>query len=178
MTADLSDAPASPAPAAAGPVRYRLATGGGRFRWSVDGTEVATAAWRDHCWDLRDSRRDEVALSLVGASYEGRTRIALVDHAARRTLAFTPCEPVSRASIGAVVDSDGAAIMLVKADGPTGLHVIDPGGEVLALTSRRRGGHGCDLLLLPAGARQGIPLMLGVTLALELLRAGALRSVA
>ena len=177
MTADLSDAPASPAPATA-PVRYRLAMGGGRFRWTVDGAEVATAAWRDHCWDLRDSRRAEVALSLVGASYGGRTRIALVDHAARRTLAFTPGEPVSRAHIGAVIDSAGTPVMLVKADGPTGLHVIDPGGDVLALTSRRRGGHGCDLLLLPAGARHGVPLMLGVILALELLRAGALRSVA
>ena len=159
--------------------RYRLSTASGRFRWTCEGREVATAWWRDHCWDLRDSATGAVVLSLVGGSYLGHTRVALVDHPGRRTFTFAPGEPVSRAHIGTLTDTDGAAVVLVRADGPTGLHVIDAGGGMLALTSRRRGpGSGCDLLLLPAGAALGTTLVLGLTLALELLRSGGLRSVA
>lgn len=173
--------PGTPPPGAVEPaaLRYRLTTGAGRFRWTVDGRELASAAWRDHCWDLRDSESEAVVLSLVGGSFAGRTKVALVHHAARRTFAFAPAEPLSRAHIGVVSDSSGLPVMSVRADGPTGLHVVDPAGELLALTSRRRGGgQGFDVLLLPAGTRQGTILVLGVTLALELLRAGALRSVA
>lgn len=175
--------PPAPALSAAGAhaaVRYRLSAGDGRFRWTALGHEVATAAWREHCWDVRDSERRAVVLSVVGGSFRGRTKVALVDHAARRTATFTAGEPVSRAHIGVVADSTGRDLMLVKADGPTGLHVIDATGELLALTSRRRNdpAHGSDLLLTAAGAHVGLHLMLGVTLSLELLRAGALRSVA
>lgn len=176
MTADLPEyAPADPRT----PARYVLAATGGRFRWTLDGAEVASAAWRDHCWDLREGERGAVVLSVVGGSYLGRTRICLVDHPGRRTFTFAPGEPVTRALIGTLADSSGAPVMLVKADGPTGLHVVDPVGGVLALTSRRRSpASGCDVLVLPAGADAGTPVVLGLSLALELLRAGALRSAA
>lgn len=176
MNVDLPET--APAPPRV-PVRYLLAAAGGRFRWTHDGAEVASAAWRDHCWDVRDRERGAVVLSLVGGSYLGRTRICLVDHAGRRTFTFAPGEPVSRAHIGTVSDSSATPVMLVRADGPTGLHVIDPAGGMLALTSRRRTpSSGCDVLVLPAGAELGTAVVLGLTLALELLRVGGLRSVA
>jgi hypothetical protein len=173
------DSAPPPTPGVSTAVRYRLSTASGRFRWTCDGREVATAWWRDHCWDVQDTARGAVALSLVGGSYLGHTRVALVDHPGRRTFTFAPGEPVSRAHIGTVTDTDGNPVVFVRADGPTGLHLIDPGGGMLALTSRRRApGSGCDVLVLPAGAAVGTTLVLGLTLALELLRTGGLRSVA
>ena len=162
-----------------GSVAYRLSTAGGRFRWTSNHTEVASAVWRDHCWDIHRCEDDAVMLSLVGGSLGGRTRIALVDHETRRAATFAAGEPMSRSHIGVVRDSWDAAIMVVRADGPTGLHIINPVGELLGLSSRRRSpdGHGCDVLVTPEGAAYGA-MMFGVTLALELLRAGALRRVA
>lgn len=160
-------------------VEYRLAVSGGRYRWSVGRREAATAVWRDHCWDVCDSEQGRVLVSLVAGSENGRTKVALVDHEGRRTAAFVSAERMSRADIGTVVDSFGATLMLVRADGPTGLHAIDPEGELLALSSRHRGADAhCDVLITAAGAAQGTGLMLSVILALELLRAGAIRRAA
>lgn len=161
-------------------VAYRLTASDGRFRWLHNRTEAASAVWRDHCWDIRRHADDAVALSLVGGSLGGHTRVALVDHLQRRAATFATGEPMSRAHIGTVRDSWNDVLMAVRADGPTGLHVINPTGDLLALSSRRRppNGHGCDVLITPAGLAAGEALMFGVTLALELLRAGALRRVA
>lgn len=161
-------------------VTYRVSVAAGRFHWLQNRTEVASAAWRDHCWDLYQNEAERVVLSLVGGSDGGRTRVALVDHVSRRASTFAVGEPMSRSLIGVLRDSSDNVLMVVRADGPTGLHVINPVGELLALTSRRRqpDGPGCDLLVTPAGADCGIALVFGVTLALELLRTGALRRVA
>lgn len=161
-------------------VAYRLIAAGGRFRWIDNRSEVASAAWRDHCWDVRRGADDRVILSLVGGSVGGRTRIALVDHLTRRAATFAAAEPMSRAHIGVVRDSSDGLLMVIRADGPTGLHVINPVGELLALSSRRRPpeSHGCDILVTAAGAADGGTMLFGVTLALELLRAGGLRRVA
>lgn len=167
-------------PEAGRSVAYRLLAAGGRFRWIENRTEVASAVWRDHCWDVRRAADDGVLLSLVGGSVGGRTRVALVDHVSRRAATFAAAEPMSRSHIGVVRDSRDGVLMVVRADGPTGLHIINPVGELLALSSRRRlpEGHGCDILVTPAGGADGAVLILGVTLALELLRAGGLRRVA
>lgn len=159
--------------------QYRLSAVGGRFRWVQGRSEVVSAVWRDHCWDIHRSEDDAVLLSLVGGSLGGRTRIALVDHENRRASTFATGEPMSRSHIGVVRNSWDALVMVVRADGPTGLHIIDPSGELLALSSRRRPPEspGCDVLFTPTGAGCGT-LLFGVTLALELLRAGALRRAA
>lgn len=161
-------------------IGYRLAVVAGRYRWSVDRHEAASAVWRDHCWDVHDTDRDQVLVSVIAGSDRGRTKVALVDHEGRRTATFVAGEPMSRAHIGAVTDSFGNTLMLVRADGPTGLHVIDRVGGLLVLTSRHRGAdsHGCDVLVTAAGAAEGTGLMLGITLALELLRTGLLRRAA
>ena len=161
-------------------VGYRLAVSTGRYRWIVGRREVASAVWRDHCWDVCDSESGTALVSLVVGSDKGRTKVALVDHEHRTTATFVSAELMSRADIGAVTDSFGATLMLVRADGPTGLHVIDPEGNLLVLTSRRRSanGHGCEVLVTAAGAAHGTGRMLAVTLALELLRTGAIRRAA
>lgn len=140
---------------------------------------MASAVWRDHCWDVHGGADDATLLSLVAGSVDGRTRIAMVDHKNRRAATFSAAEPMSRSHIGMVRVSSDAPLMLIRADGPTGLHIINPVGELLALSSRRRppDGHGCDVLVTPEGALYD-PLLFGVTLALELLRTGALRRAA
>ena len=162
------------------PTAYRLVAVAGRYRWTIDHREVASAVWRDHCWDVHDTEQDRVLLSLVAGSVLGRTKIALVDHVARVARTFVAAEPMTRSHIGEVTDSYGVTVLLVRADGPTGLHMIGPEGELLALTSRHRGrdSHGCDVLITSAGTVAGTGFLFGVTLALELLRAGALRHVA
>ena len=57
-----------------------------------------------------------------------------------------------------------------RADGPTGVHVIDESGNVLALISRDD--DSTDILLTGAGAPRLETLAFGVTLSLELLRPG------
>lgn len=160
---------------------YHLGAAAGRFRWTSDHQVVVTAAWREHCWDLYDTSGGRPLLSVVAGSVDGHTRVALIDHANRTVATFSSAEPMTREHIGVVRDNFGAIQMVVRADGPTGLHVIDPTGMVLALTSRRRPpeGTGCDLLVTEAGtAADAIHVLFGLTLALELLRTGRLRHVA
>ncbi|MGH9179383.1 MAG: hypothetical protein ACRD0N_12625 [Acidimicrobiales bacterium] len=159
---------------------YHLVGAGGRYRWLAGRREVMSAAWRQHGWDVVAPGRDPALVSLVPALREGRTRIALVDHERRRATTFVAAEPMTRAQIGTVHDSWGHLLLQVRADGPTGLHLITPDGRLLSLSSRNRGrdSGGHDVLVTPAGAELGTSLLFGVTLALELLRAGALRRVA
>lgn len=160
---------------------YHLGAAAGRLRWVHDHRVAATAVWREHCWDLYEDSAGPALLSVVAGSVDGHTRVALVDHANRTIATFSSAEPMTREHIGVVRDNFGAVQMLVRADGLAGLHVIDPTGVVLALTSRRRlpDGHGSDLLVTPAGEAAGTTHQLfGLTLSLELLRSGHLRSVA
>lgn len=161
-------------------VAYRMAVASGRYRWTADRHEVASASWRDHCWDVHDLEADRVVVSLVAGPVGGTTRFALVDHQQRRTGTFVAAEPMTRSHLGAVCDTYGRTMAVVRADGPTGLHVIDPTGQLLALTSRHRGRdtHASDVLITALGAEFGAGFLFGVTLALELMRAGALRRVA
>lgn len=179
--------PTEPAPAAASScderaeraTSYRVTTRAGRYRWNVDGSEVASAGWRDHCWDLRDGN-GEVVMCLTGGFDGGRSAVAMVDHVTGTTGTFAPAQPISRSQLGALVDGSGRVRVLARGDGPTGVHLIDSDGYVLALVSRRRrgDGHGADVLVTPAGSAHSSRQLLGVTLALELLRSGAVRNVA
>ncbi|HZQ27020.1 MAG TPA: hypothetical protein VFA94_04910, partial [Acidimicrobiales bacterium] len=83
-------------------------------------------------------------------------------------------------SLGIVRDSFGNVLLLVRTDGPTGLHVIDLEGNVLALASTLPGRTrpGLDILVTGTRARQRIHLVLALTLAVELLRLDDLRTVA
>ncbi|HET7487338.1 MAG TPA: hypothetical protein VFJ85_05370 [Acidimicrobiales bacterium] len=161
-------------------VVYRLSAAGGRFRWLLDRVEVAHASWRDQWWDLYGPAGGRALLSLVGASVEGRTRVALVDHTARRAATFATAEPMSRSHIGVVRDSYDEPLVIVRAEGPSGLHLVDPSGGLLALSTRRRAGEGAgsDVLITRAGSLLGTELLFGVGLALELLRVGRLGRVA
>lgn len=163
-----------------GAVLHRMTEIGPRFRWTVAGREVASAEWRGHCWELRDTDADEVVLTLVHGWDQGRTRVVLVDRRAGSTATFAPAEPMSGHDIGSVRDGDGLVVARVRAEGHGGLRFVDATGDLLAVTTRCRGvgSRATDVRVTAAGAARGTPFVLGLALALELLRTGRARRVA
>ena len=167
--------------AVVGPVTYRLTAWSDGYRWTIDDDEVATARFHDGTWDVFDLEGTRPALTLVPVDVDGTTRVALVDHRSRLVATFAPSDPAG-GGIGVIRDGYDRILMLVRGDGPTGIHVIDAMGNVLALASRLadRERVGLDLLVL---ARDTVPsagplLVLGVSLLVELVRVGELRRAA
>ena len=168
------------ASASPGAVVHRMTEVGGVYRWTAGGRQVASAQWRGHCWELRDTDRDEVVLTLVHGWDQGRTRVVMVDRHAGSAATFAPAEPMTGADIGAVCDGDGVVVARVRADGAGGLRFVDTDGQVLAVTTRCRGVRGrvTDVRVTATGARHGRAFVLGLALALDLLRTGRARHVA
>jgi hypothetical protein len=164
-----------------GPVTYRLAaTRADAYRWTVDDDEIATATWRDGTWDVYDLDGARPAMTLVPVDVDGITRVALVDHRSRVVATFTPAV-ADGASLGVVRDGYDRILLLVRGDGPTGVHVIDEAGNVVALAGRVGNDDrvGLDVLVLGRAAdRATVNLVLGVSLLLELERVGELRRAA
>ena len=168
--------------AVAGPVTYRLTSWADGYRWTVDDDEVATAVCHNGTWDVYDLSGDSrPALTLVPVEVEGSVRVALVDHRSRLVATYAPDSGTSN-GIGVIRDSYDRIMLLVRGDGPTGVHVIDAAGDVVALASRlpERDHVGLDVLVL---SRQSDPapgalLVLGLGLLLELARVGELRPAA
>jgi hypothetical protein len=165
--------------AADSPTGYRLSAAANGYRWTVDGQEVLTAAFRDGTWDVHDADTDRALVTLVPVDDDSTCRMALVDHVDRVVVTFSPAH-WDQGAMGIVRDSFGDALLLIRTDGPTGLHVIDVAGNVLALASTLPGRTrpGLDILVTGAGARQRSHLVLALTLAVELLRLDDLRTVA
>lgn len=165
----MCDAPFAPA----GPSLFRLTPHRSGYLWQADDREVAVALDRDGRWDVMDVDTGLVAVTLVAAPGAVGGKIALVDHRARLVATFQPAQDAN--GLGLVLDSSDRLLMAVRADGPTGTHVIGSDGTVLALASRGGiAGDAVDILLTGAGADRTETLVFGITLALELLRAGAL----
>jgi hypothetical protein len=117
----------------------------------------------------------EVRVTLVGARREDGAGVALVDHRLHSAATFTPGERGAAGDSGMVRDAGGAAYMALRTDGPTGIHIVDPHGRVLALVSRRPPQRvGLDVLVTRAAGSANEPMILGVSLALQLLATGEL----
>lgn len=148
------------------PTSYRLTTEPSGFRWTVDNAEVATAAWRDGTWDLADTATEQVNVTVipVATAAEAPDRVAIVDHRGRTAVTFAAEDCIVR-------DSHGEPLLAVRGDGPTGIHVVDRDGVVLALGSPLSGSRvGIDFLITPAGLGDRCRILLGLSLALALMR--------
>lgn len=157
------------------PAFYRLERHRGEYRWLLDGDEVATASWRDGSWDVAEANSGNVAVTLIATTRGDRTHVAMVHHRLRTTATFTLWESGASPDCGLVRDTHGKAVMALRGDGPTGSHLVDPHGRVLALITRRWGGRaGLDLLATRAGGSGNECMILGVGLALQLLATGEL----
>ncbi len=153
-----------------GPASYRLEYHDGGYRWCLDGEEVVSAIGHEGRWDVIDSDSGKVAVTLIGTAEEDGGRIAMVDHRHRAVATFVPAADDTR-GVGLVRDTHERVLMAVRADGPTGIHVVDNDGKVLALASRHRPKHrGLDLLVTRAGASRNETIVFAVSLTLELMR--------
>ena len=161
-----------------GPCSYRLEQEEDGYRWTTDGALAATAVLRDGTWDVRDAETAQVALTLIPVEVDGVTKVALVDHRARLVATFAPGGGETH-GLGVVRDSYERILLVVRDDGPTGIHVIDAEGNVLALASGLpRGKAGLDVLVTSSGQPRSTTLVFGVGLAIQLLRVGHLRNAA
>jgi hypothetical protein len=161
-----------------GPAAYRLGATPTGYHWTTGGDEAASAVWRDGTWDVFEPGVERAVLTLIPVTDQGVSKVALVDHPDRIVATFTPAS-WTEPGLGAVRDSYNRVLLLVRTDGPTGIHVTDGDGNVLALASTLPGRTrpGLDVLLTTAGACTRTRLVLGLTLATELLRLDALRPV-
>jgi len=151
-----------------GPSSFRLARRGAEYRWSVDGRVVATAALRDGRWDVADGDSDDVVMTLIPAVTPTGIKVAVADHRSRRVTTFSPAS-ARGAGIGMLVDGLDRLVFAVRGDGPTGIHVIDPRGDVVALASRASGqAGGLDVLVTDAGSGALTTLVFGLLLAVGL----------
>lgn len=162
-----------------GPVAYRLRSDGDGYRWTGDDDGMATATWRHGTWNISDVSDTRPAMTLVPVDVDGETRVALVDHRSRLVATYMP-SPGHGTDVGVVRDNHEQILLLARNDGPTGIHVVDATGNVVALASRVDGGTrgGLDVLLMDRAVTTGGSLVLGLTLLLELARLGELRRVA
>ncbi|MDQ3570116.1 MAG: hypothetical protein M3396_05725 [Actinomycetota bacterium] len=153
-----------------GPASYRLESHAGGYRWLLDGEELMTATWRGDSWELVDTESGRVAVTLIGMSQEDGSRMAMVDHRRRAVATFIAAAEDDH-GFGLVRDSYDHVLMGVRSDGPTGIHMVDTDGRVLAMASRPAPGRcvGMDLLMTRDGARRTQTIVLAVSLALELL---------
>ena len=156
-----------------GPASYRLASHDGGYRWLLDGEELVTATCREGSLELIDTQSGKVAVTLIGMSHGARSRMAMVDHRRRTVATFIPA-PDDDHGFGLVRDSYDHVLMAVRADGPTGMHMVDTDGRVLAMASRHRPDRrlGMDLLMTGDGACRSKTIVFAVSLALELLGQG------
>ncbi len=153
-----------------GPASYRLEGHSGGYRWVLDGEEVVSAVDSGGRWDVVDSDSGKIAVTLIGTTEENGNRIAMVDHRHRAVATFFPGGH-DASTIGLVRDTRDRVIMAVRADGPTGTHLVDNGGKVLALASRHRPSRrSLDLLVTRAGASRNETIVFAVSLTLELMR--------
>lgn len=153
-----------------GPASYRLERHDGGYRWSLDGEEVVSAVGHEGMWDVIDSDSGKVAVTLIGTAEDNGARIAMVDHRHRAVATFVPAQN-DAGSMGLVRDSHDRVLMAIRVDGPTGIHVVDNDGKVLALASRhRRDQPGLDLLVTRAGASRNETIVFALSLTLELMR--------
>lgn len=161
----------------ASPTSYQLLSVGRRYRWLVNGEETATAVFRDETWDIADAATGKVDVTIIPVVIDGVHRVAVVDHRSRTACTYTPAGAEESAALGIVRDSHNEPMLLVRGDGPTGVHVTDVNGNVIAMAGTPEDCEvGLDILVTRTGAGHR-RLLLGLTLAIELLRTGGLRPV-
>ena len=162
---------------AASPTSYQLVAAGRRYRWLVNGEESAAATFRDETWDIADAATGKVEVTIIPVIVDDVHRVAVVDHKSRTACTYTPVGAEESAAVGIVRDSHNEPMLVVRGDGPTGLHVTDVNGAVIAMAGTPEDAEvGLDILVTRTGAGHR-RLLLGLTLAIELLRTGGLRPV-
>lgn len=125
-------------------------------------------------WQIQDSRRRHVVtLMPVPSNVEDtssafRPELALVGPSARLIGTIDRGDD-ERGRAGATARDDaGNGVLVMRGDGPTGGHIVDRTGEIVAIASWDDQTGNTDLLVTAHGARQPLSLVFGLLLAIEL----------
>ena len=160
--------------AASSSVTFVLERTADRFAWYNEGTLVAEAAMMHGVWQIRDSRRRRVvtlmplAPDLHGGSAESKAEIALIGPTARFIGTIDRGDDERGRADATARDEAGRSVLVMRGDGPTGGHIVDRSGEIVAIASWDGERGNTDLLITANGARQPLSLVFGLLLAIEL----------
>ncbi len=145
-----------------------------RFIWYHEGTLVAEATAVHGVWQIQDSRRRRVVTLMPVAvpgddgRGESKAELALVGPTARLIGTIDRGDEDRGRADATARDDAGNPLLVMRGDGPSGGHVVDRTGEIIAIASWDDQQSNTDLLITPNGARQPLALVFGLLLAIEL----------
>ena len=143
-----------------------------QYTWSTDGTVVAAASPVHGLWQIVDAQGHHVVTLMPGSPSPADDPAALTLVGPTARVLGTICRDGEAAPQGDATarDDDGRAVLLHRVDGPTGSHMIDRQGEVVAVSSWGEQDGVTDLLVTSSGTRQPLAMVFGLVLATELYR--------
>lgn len=156
---------------ASDPVNFVVERSTNRFRWSNEGAVVAEALMVHGVWKIHDARGGHVVtLMPLAPTTTEQAELALVGPTAR--LIGTVDRDADERGWGDATarDGSGQGVLVMRSDGPTGGHVVDRDGEIVAIASWDHETPRTDLLVTARGALQPLSLLFGLVLAIELER--------
>ena len=157
---------------AASPVAFAVAHSDERVEWIAEDAVVADATPVHGLWRIVDAHGRHVVtlMPLSPAAGEDHPAVALVGPSARVLGTIHRDEDDRGRSDAITRDDDGLTVLVMRGDGPTGSHIIDCEGEVVAVSSWGEHDGVTDLLVTASGSRQSLALVFGLVLAGELTR--------
>ena len=156
--------------AAADPVNFVVQRSTNRFCWTNQGTVVAEAFMVHGVWQIQDARGRHVVTLMPLAPTADRAELALVGPTARLIGTVDRGDDDRGRADATARDGSGRGVLVMRSDGPTGGHIVDRTGEIVAITSWDDETASTDLLVTALGARQPLSMVFGLVLAIELER--------
>ena len=154
------------------PVSFVILHSGDRVEWLTDGTAVASAVTVHGLWQILDARGRHVVTLMPLSPTDGDDHpgVALVGPSARLLGTIRGGQDDRGRTDSITCDPDGQTLLVMRCDGPTGSHIVDRRGEVIAISSWGEQEGATDLLVTASGTRQSLALVFGLILAGELTR--------
>lgn len=125
------------------PCTFELVPGRTSFIWRTAAVDLAEARIEDGIWRLYAPSAQRPQVSMLAIRRESRYTVALLDQDLNKlATVIVRCDDFSSNASKrflAVVNDDSKTNVVVHGDGPTGYHLVDRFGEILAIASPREG---------------------------------------
>ena len=154
------------------PIAFVVVQSDDRVEWIAEGTVVASAVTVHGLWQILDARGRHVVTLMPRNPTAGEDQpgVALIGPSAKLLGTIRPDEDDRGRSDAITSDQDGQTVLVMRGDGPTGSHIVDRQGEVVAVSSWGDQDGVTDLLVTASGTGQSLALVFGLVLAGELTR--------
>ncbi|MDA8386176.1 MAG: hypothetical protein M0Z88_07950 [Actinomycetota bacterium] len=154
---------------------YELVPRSTHFALGTPGSALAEARLEGGVWRIYGRGSTDASLSMLPMRRQGRYSVALLDEALSRAATVvvrTRSEPGGPERLLAAVNDDVRTSLVIYTDGPTGLHMVNRLGDVVALASPKPGGAMAGLDIISMGSdRMAEPVQIfGIFLSLILAR--------